>query len=135
MKKTTKDLPIDIEKLKLSNKSLSEIPPSIVVDASNENETIFSFINYTVRTIQDAMIDTIFLTYDDVIVLYQKYAKRLEEIKYAVSEVKLNEAIQYLNDKLFIILNIAFEQELFETIHNVNMWLHIKKQLLLIDFI
>lgn len=128
---TIKNKAEDLARLIEMNRMLPDIPECIM-EATEENDMLLDLIFYTVDSIQKNLITEHFLTYTEVLNLYDMYLTRLQPcIDYEfVGEVK-----EYLNNKLFKIMNYAIENELFEVMSNFKHWQTIKNELVKIDFI
>lgn len=120
-------------KVKDINAELYDIP-DLLLSVSDENERLYNYIIAVVDYVYAPMINTKCLNLVDILDLHYINSKFKQEIE-ELNKIKIIGVEHYLNDKINKILEYSKDNEIYEVIHNLNLFKKITQQLNKIDFI
>lgn len=95
--------------------------PEMLLSVSAENEVFFDFITLIVDNVYAPMMTTKCLSYTDILDLHYTNARLKDSIS-DLNKIKMVGVEHYLKNKLEKVLAYAIENELYEIIHNLNMY-------------
>lgn len=101
--------------------------PECLLEASQENDILFDYLLLVTDIIYAPMISNEFLSYTEVLDLYETFTRLRDSINY-LNSIKLIGLDFYLNAKITKVYDYALENELFEIVQNINHFNNIKEQ-------
>jgi len=102
--------------------------PEILLTVSDENETLFDYITLIVDNVYAPMMTNKCLSYIEILDLHYTNA-RLKDSVSDLNQIKMIGVHHYLKSKLDNVLAYAKENELYEIIHNLNMFNNVVEKL------
>jgi hypothetical protein len=102
--------------------------PEFLLTVSEENETLFDYIMLIVDNVYAPMMTNKCLSYIDILDLHYINASLKDSVS-DLNQIKIIGVQHYLKTKLDNVLLYAKENELYEIIHNLNMFNNVVEKL------